>query len=223
MYFSDYSPKHPSASHTEEENNYLSLSYKLRDKTATPPDWYNYIEPYIITGMNTSQPREQFGDDILAALRRIIRAVDLQSRQLVRSHGLTGPQALLLKEVILAGELTVGQLADRVSLSQATVTDILLRLERRGLVARQRSSEDKRRVLVHITAAGRQLMKNSLPLLQEAFLDKLNLLQEWEQTQLLASLQRLADMMNAQTFEADDRYTSEVDTGEQPPLRQSIQ
>lgn len=173
--------------------------------------------------MSHKQPRDPFGDDILAALRRIIRAVDLQSRQLVRSHGLTGPQALLLKEILLAGELTVGQLADRVSLSQATVTDILLRLEKRGLVERQRSNEDKRRVLVHITVPGRRLMKNSLPLLQEGFLDKLNQLQKWEQTQLLASLQRLADMMNAQqTLEADDRYTAE-DGNDEPPLRQSVQ
>ncbi len=173
--------------------------------------------------MKNSQPREQFGDDILVALRRIIRAVDLQSRQLVRSHGLTGPQALLLKEIVLAGELTVGQLAERVSLSQATVTDILLRLERRGLIERQRSHADKRRVLVHITLAGRQLMKTSLPLLQESFLDKVNQLQEWEQTQLLASLQRLANMMNAQTFETDDRYGSEADNAEDSPLRQSVQ
>ncbi|MDZ7736522.1 MAG: MarR family transcriptional regulator [Gammaproteobacteria bacterium] len=175
--------------------------------------------------MTQKLPREQLGDDILAALRRIIRAVDLQSRQLVRSHGLTGPQALLLKEITLAGELTVGQLADRVSLSQATVTDILLRLEKRGLIERQRSREDKRRVLVHITVAGRRLMKHSLPLLQEAFLDKLNQLQEWEQTQLLASLQRLADMMNAQTLEADnpdDGYAADADNGDHP-LRQSIQ
>ncbi len=171
--------------------------------------------------MNDKQPKEQLGDDILAALRRIIRAVDLQSRQLVRSHGLTGPQGLLLKEVILAGELTVGQLAERVSLSQATVTDILLRLERRGLVERQRSSQDKRRVLVRVTIAGRRLMKHSLPLLQEAFLDKLNQMQEWEQTQLLASLQRLADMMNAQQIETEERYPDEV-SEQGPPLRQTI-
>jgi len=189
------------------------------------PLWYDYIEPYIINRMNDQAAKEQLGDDILAALRRIIRAVDLQSRQLVRSHGLTGPQALLLKEIMLAGELTVGQLADRVSLSQATVTDILMRLEKRGLVERQRSREDKRRVLVHITVAGRRLMKHSLPLLQEAFLDKLNQLQEWEQTQLLASLQRLADMMNAQSLEADaddNGYKADAGHGE-PPLRQSIQ
>lgn len=171
--------------------------------------------------MNERQPKEQLGDDILVALRRIIRAVDLQSRQLVRSHGLTGPQGLLLKEVILAGELTVGQLAERVSLSQATVTDILLRLERRGLVERKRSSQDKRRVLVRVTIAGRRLMKHSLPLLQEAFLDKLNQMQEWEQTQLLSSLQRLADMMNAQTLEAEDQYAADVSV-HRPSLKQTI-
>ena len=38
-------------------------------------------------------------DQILSALRRVMRAVDLHSRQLVQSHGLTGPQALVLKAV----------------------------------------------------------------------------------------------------------------------------
>lgn len=154
--------------------------------------------------MNNTSPRDQISDDILAALRRIIRAIDLQSRQLVRSHGLTGPQALLLKEIMLAESITVGQLAERVSLSQATVTDILLRLERRDLIERQRAQDDKRRVLVRITTTGRTLMKRSVPLLQESFVDRLNQLQSWEQTQLLASMQRLAEMMNEQAIDSSD-------------------
>lgn len=159
--------------------------------------------------MNNATSRQPISDDIMVALRRIIRAIDLQSRQLVRSHGLTGPQALLLKEVMLAESITVGQLADRVSLSQATVTDILLRLEKRNLIERQRAQDDKRRVLVRITAAGKALMKHSVPLLQESFVNKLNELQSWEQTQLLASLQRLAEMMNEQSIDADEPYKDE--------------
>jgi DNA-binding MarR family transcriptional regulator len=157
-------------------------------------------------GMNHTSSRDQISDDILAALRRIIRAIDLQSRQLVRSHGLTGPQALLLKEITLAEGITVGQLAERVSLSQATVTDILLRLERRGLIERQRAQDDKRRVLVRITAEGKVLMKRSIPLLQESFVTRLNQMQPWEQTQLLASLQRLAEMMNVETLDNGDTF-----------------
>jgi DNA-binding MarR family transcriptional regulator len=132
----------------------------------------------------------------IAALRRIMRALDLQSRKLARSHGLTGPQALLLKEISLSGSITVGELAERASLSQATVTDILLRLEKRGLVIRQRSSADKRCVLVTATATGKSLIAGPLPLLRQRFVDEFQQLREWEQTQLLASLQRIADMMS---------------------------
>ena len=66
-------------------------------------------------------PRDQF-DAVLIAIRRIIRAIDLQSRKLVQSHGLTGPQALILKEVNRSQGLTAGELALKVSLSQATIT-----------------------------------------------------------------------------------------------------
>lgn len=159
--------------------------------------------------MTRATPRQPLSDDILTALRRIIRAIDLQSRQLVRSHGLTGPQALLLKEVMLAESITVGQLADRVSLSQATVTDILLRLERRNLIERQRAEDDKRRVLVRITREGKALMKHAVPLLQESFVNRLSELQPWEQTQLLASLQRLAEMMNEQAIDAGEPYKTD--------------
>lgn len=59
-------------------------------------------------------------EEVLIALRRLIRAIDLHSRQLVRSHGLTAPQSLIWKEIVSYGEISVVQLAQRVSLSQAT-------------------------------------------------------------------------------------------------------
>lgn len=40
------------------------------------------------------------GDAVIIALRRVIRALDLHSRTLVESHGLTGPQALILKALV---------------------------------------------------------------------------------------------------------------------------
>src|SRR3546814_9311139 len=68
--------------------------------------------------------------DVLTALRRIIRATDLHSKQLAREVGLTTPQVVLLQAVRDLGEVTTGQLSRRVSLSQGTVTTILDRLER---------------------------------------------------------------------------------------------
>ena len=75
-------------------------------------------------------------DQIVASIRRIIRAIDLQSRRLLDKHRLTGPQLATLREADKLGEISVSTLARAVHLSQPTVSGILNRLERRGLVVR---------------------------------------------------------------------------------------
>ena len=150
---------------------------------------------------------EDIGEHVIIALRRVIRAVDLHSRNLAASHGLTGPQALLLK-ALQHGRLSAGELASRVSLSQGTVTDILNRLEKRGTIMRLRDASDGRRVLVELTPKGLALMKESPPLLQERFIRRFSRLEEWEQTQLLASLQRIASMMDADDIDASPVLSS---------------
>jgi len=102
---------------------------------------------------------EDSSDRVLRALRQIIHAVDLHSRHLVRSHRLTSPQTLVLTKLLRNEGLVISELAKRISLSQATLTDILNRLERRGLVQRNRSEVDKRRVYVAATERARELLR----------------------------------------------------------------
>jgi DNA-binding MarR family transcriptional regulator len=147
-------------------------------------------------------------DEVLVAIRRIIRAVDLQSRRLVQSHGLTGPQALVLKEAGRGRSLTAGELATNVSLSQGTITDIVKRLEGRGLLVRERSSDDRRRIIITLTDRGRAIVARSLPLLQEQFEARFQELKDSEQDQLLFALQRLAGLMDADTIDASPVLTS---------------
>lgn len=144
---------------------------------------------------------DNIGEQVIVALRRVIRAVDLHSRTLVETHGLTGPQALILK-ALKDSFLSAGELANRVSLSQGTVTDILNRLEQRGLIIRLRDTQDRRRVLVQATPEGLAIIEQSPPLLQERFVQRYNNLQDWEQTLLLSSLQRIATMMDADDIDA---------------------
>lgn len=139
-----------------------------------------------------------------------MRAVDLHSRDLVKTHDLTSTQALILKELLRSGETSVGTLARQIALSPATVTDVLNRLDKRGLVARTRSSIDRRQVLVRATETTATLLGRSPPLLQERFVGKLMELQDWEQTLLLASLQRLAAMMDAEGLEAAPVLSSDA-------------
>lgn len=136
-------------------------------------------------------------EDVLSSLRRIIRAFDLQSKHLMQRSGLTGPQLLVLRYVGRQGEVTVGELARLVRLSQGTVTTILDRLEKKGLVLRIRSTQDKRRVVVSLSADGRQALDGAPTLLQEQFIRAFDELKDWEQTLILSSLQRVAEMMEA--------------------------
>ncbi|MFW5783476.1 MAG: MarR family winged helix-turn-helix transcriptional regulator, partial [Spirochaetota bacterium] len=107
---------------------------------------------------------------VLLSLRQIIRAMDLRSRQLEKSVGLTVPQLIVLKEVAEADELPIGLIAKHVSLSQATVTTIVDRLEQRGAIARHRADSDRRKVYVRLTGLGRELIDKSPTILQEEFL-----------------------------------------------------
>lgn len=141
-------------------------------------------------------------DEVLIALRKIIRATDLYSRRLSKEAGLTAPQLLIMHAIAEADELTMGDIANEVSLSQATVTTILDRLEKRGLLRRERGSTDKRRVYARLTDDGRQLLARAPTPLQQEFMAQFEQLREWEQSLILSSLQRVASMMNAEDLDA---------------------
>jgi DNA-binding MarR family transcriptional regulator len=141
-------------------------------------------------------------DDVLIALRRIIRATDLYSRRLSRESGLTAPQLLILQAIDGKGEITMGDIAAGVSLSQATVTTILDRLETRGLVVRERGSSDKRRVYAHLTEAGQSLIADAPEPLQETFVKRFTALKDWEQSQIISAVERIASMMDADDIDA---------------------
>lgn len=141
-------------------------------------------------------------EEVLVALRRVIRATDLHSKHLAKTTGLTAPQILLLQTIRNKGSMTIGELAILMSLSQATVTTIVDRLEKRQLVSRERSTTDKRKVHALLTEDGLEVLKSAPIPLQHQFTRQFEVLEEWEQTMIIASLQRIAHMMDAQDIDA---------------------
>ncbi|MEY3007641.1 MAG: hypothetical protein RI942_1983 [Pseudomonadota bacterium] len=144
----------------------------------------------------------QVEQELLIALRRIIRAIDLHSKKLNRESGLTGPQLIILQTINALPEVTPKRLASEVTLSQGTVTVILDRLEARGLIQRVRSERDRRSYHLTLSETGRNLLAKAPPPLQDAFIERFSKLEQWEQTQILSSVQRLAVMMDAVDIDA---------------------
>lgn len=139
---------------------------------------------------------------VLSAIRRLIRATDLNAKQLAKRTNLSISQLLVLELMAEYPELTIGGIAERVGLAQATVTGIVDLLERRSLISKQRSDNDRRQVKVSLTQQGQRFLDEAPVALQTKFLRNFVGLKDWEKLAILSSLNRLADLMEAEDLEA---------------------
>ncbi len=138
----------------------------------------------------------------LIALRRILRVTELKSRELARRSDLTASQLLVLRYVGENGAALPSAIAKSIDLKQATVTVLVNKLEGAGLVTRRRDTEDRRRVWVELTDAGHATRENSPDLLQNRFGRGFERLEEWEQAMIIATLERVASLLDAEEVEA---------------------
>lgn len=141
-------------------------------------------------------------EQLLISLRRVIRAIDIHSRQLSKQSGLTGPQLMVMQKIAQLEVPLAKQIAQDVALSPATVATIIERLETRGLVTRTRSETDKRKLHLSLTESGKTILGAAPKPLQEHFIKRYQNLEEWEQSQLLSAVERIASMMDAQELDA---------------------
>jgi DNA-binding MarR family transcriptional regulator len=138
-----------------------------------------------------------YAGSILQSLRRIIRSIDQHNKQLGSKYGLTVPQLVCLRQLLQEGVMTLGRLAKAVYLSQATVTGIIDRLYEKGLISRERSTEDRRKMKVRLTEEGIRMVRDMPWPLQERFSNSLAALPETEQDQIDQTLKKLVQMMEA--------------------------
>jgi DNA-binding MarR family transcriptional regulator len=138
----------------------------------------------------------------LVLMRQIIRSTDMQDKEISRRTGLTLPQLMVMQTLRDNVRLTSGELAKEMTLTQATVTSILDRLEKKSLIARERGIEDRRKVWVSLTSDGAELMKGAPTTQQDIFVRHFDDMHNWEQSTIVASLERIAFMLNAQHLDA---------------------
>ncbi len=141
-------------------------------------------------------------EELFVSIRKIIRAIDIRSKKLSKEAGVTGPQLMILQELARTKGVTAKQVSTQVNLSQATVTNILDRLESKNFIKRIRSESDRRRVALFLTDDGKEALLSAPQPIEESFVEKFSALKEWEQFQLLSSVERIAEMMGASGIDA---------------------
>ena len=122
----------------------------------------------------------------------IVRVGWLEQRRLAQDlvrFGVTLSQFIVLRSVALRGQpVNMQALADAALLSCATMTGIVDRLVRMGLVSRQRDAQDRRQVLVDLTPAGLAVLKQVQSSRRQRLSETLQRLSSQDATELLRLL-----------------------------------
>jgi DNA-binding MarR family transcriptional regulator len=93
--------------------------------------------------------------EFMGLLWAVDHELESLSKRMYAAHGVTGPQRLALRIVGHSPGIAAGRLAEVLRVHPSTLTGVLHRLVRRGLVARRRDPADARRALFELTARGR--------------------------------------------------------------------
>ena len=131
-------------------------------------------------------------DQVLEAVIYLYTESRRITKELARRADLTGPQLTVLKLLEQFGDLSLSGLSERIRAQNSTVTGIIDRMEREGLVVRERSKEDRRVVFIRMTDKGRALAREIPVEPMEIFRSALESLSGEEMRTLLRIMTKLA-------------------------------
>ena len=111
----------------------------------------------------TGTQEEKQALDAYIKLSRAAESVGKRINDHLNAHDLTVSQFGALEALYHLGPMPVGQLAGKILRSSANLTLVIDNLVKRGLVTRQRRTDDRRAIDIHLTDDGRDLIARILP------------------------------------------------------------
>lgn len=150
--------------------------------------------------------------DVLTSLRRIIRTVNLESKRIEKEHGVSIPQLLCLNYLKNRPSYQASQkeIKDILSLNASTVTGIINRLEKKGLIAKLPRKDDRRVSNISLTAKGFSMMDDTPEPMHLRLTEKLGKLSEKELQELESAFKLISDFLDAGEVDASPILTSET-------------
>jgi DNA-binding MarR family transcriptional regulator len=105
--------------------------------------------------------RKRLRAEALDAIRTLVGALARSARSVERRTGITNAQLFVLRQLAECGNLSLNQVAERTLTRQSTVSIVVSRLAEQGLVRRARAANDRRRLDLSLTAAGRRVLAHA--------------------------------------------------------------
>lgn len=145
-----------------------------------------------------SQSFAAYVEEMEYLLRQVSLLVRQRGRQILSKFDITPPQFNALLELVNHGELTMGELCSRLYLASSTVTDLVDRMERNGLVTRVRDSGDRRVIRLRVLEAGHRLIEAVMDARKAYLSNVLQRVDHDEREGLLQALRHIHQVMMEQ-------------------------
>jgi DNA-binding MarR family transcriptional regulator len=163
--------------------------------------------------------------NIIIKIRRIVRSINLESKKIQKDYGVSIPQILCLEYLKNSPnyQATQKNIRDHLKLNSSTVTGIIGRLEKRGMLARLPKSGDKRVTTITLTSIGDELLQKTPDLLQQRLALKLKKIPDNELMKISESLDILVKMLEIEDVDASPMLTAEEVIKEDPNSQASTE
>lgn len=112
--------------------------------------------------------------EIALLVRRLVKVISHDSQKVSRQFGLTGPQSVVLRNLLDNGAMSSADLSRIAFVTPSNITGIIDRLENKGLVERIRLKDDRRVALITLTQSGRELSKTLPDPIEERFISRID-------------------------------------------------
>lgn len=145
-----------------------------------------------ISSMEHSQENVAF---LEKELRHISGIIKQRGRQILNAYTITPPQFVALQWLLELGDMTIGDLSNKMYLAFSTTTDLIDRMERSELVQRIRDEQDRRVVRIHLLEEGERIIEEVIDKRQQYLKDILSQFDEAEVANLSILLEKLHQEM----------------------------
>ncbi len=159
--------------------------------------------------------------EILINIRKILRSLNLESKKIQKSYGVSIPQLMCLDYLGQRTDFRSTQIdiARYLNLNASTMSGIIDRLESKGFVARLPNPGDKRTVYIALTSKGARLLEDSPQLLHNQLSRHLEKLPEDQLTNINNALKVLVESLNIEEIQASPIVTLEDPINQAPESR----
>lgn len=133
---------------------------------------------------------------ILIGFHRNVNDLDKKTSKIALEHGLTFSQFMVLEALYSKGDMTVGEVREKILSSVGTISVIVNNLVKMNYIERLPDESDRRVCILHLTEEGKDVIRKVLPKNEAMIVDSMKVLTKEEKDELLYILKKMGGRLN---------------------------